>query len=213
QVTSWLKKFFGDAPILQYEANAQTIDILYELVENNEACERDAELLIDDMNHMAASYQEEAKYLEALLTKHLGFSITSLSQEGTSYLNELVNTALTLEIKDTSLSSFVTAVNDMTWELCETESENRELECELTTIKKKLTAALVLEKQLQEDLKKTEEDLEIEEAQTKSRSQNLNFLQNKSEDFKTRIKTAEEQLAAIGLDQSLMHQSLVDLSE
>ncbi|NXA48439.1 HAUS1 protein, partial [Nothocercus julius] len=213
QVTSWLKKIFGDEPIPQYEVNARTIDILYELAEHNEARDRDVTLLIDDMNQMAANYQEEAKYLQDLLAGNLDFSLTSLSNEGTGYLNELVNTALTLEIKDTSLASFIAAMNDLTWDLYETESKNRELEQELTSIKKKLTAALVLEKRLQEDLKKTEEHLEVEKAKAESRSQNLKFLKNKSEDFKIRIKTAEEQLAATGLDQSLTHQSLVNLSE
>ncbi|NWX99984.1 HAUS1 protein, partial [Nothoprocta ornata] len=191
QVTSWLKKIFRDEPIPQYEVNAQTVDILYELTENNEARDRDVMLLIEDMNQLAAEYQEEAKYLQDLLAKSLGFSLTSLSTEGTGYLSELVNIALTLEIKDTSLASFIAAMNDLSWDLYDTESKNRELEQELNSIKKKLTAALVLEKRLQEDLKKTEEHLEVEKAKAESRSQNLKFLKNKAEDFKIRIKTAE----------------------
>ncbi|KAM8792989.1 HAUS augmin-like complex subunit 1 [Eudromia elegans] len=213
RVTTWLKKIFGDEPIPQYEVNAQTIDVLYELAEDNEARDRDVELVIDDMNQMAAKYEEEAQRLQDLLTGSLGISLTSLSSEATGYLDELVNTALTLEIKDTSLASYVSAMNDLSWDLFETESKNRELERELTDVKKKLTSALVLEKRLQEDLKKTEEHLEVEKAKAESRSQNLEFLKNKSEDFKIRIKIAEEQLAATGLDQSLTHQSLVNLSE
>ncbi|KAK4811299.1 hypothetical protein QYF61_023351 [Mycteria americana] len=40
-------------------------------------------------------------------------------------------------------------------------------------------------------LKKTEELLEVEKAKADSRSQNLKFLKDKSEDLKIRIKTAE----------------------
>uniref|UniRef100_A0A8B9NWH9 HAUS augmin like complex subunit 1 n=1 Tax=Apteryx owenii TaxID=8824 RepID=A0A8B9NWH9_APTOW len=213
RVTLWLKKVFGDQPIPQYEVNAKTIDILYELAEHNEARDRDISLLIDDMKQKAAEYEAEANYLQDLLTESLDFSLTNLSSEGTGYLNELVNSAMTLETKDTSLASFISAINDLTWDLYDTESKNREMELELISIKKKLTAALVLEKRLQEDLKKTEEHLEVEKAKAESRSQNLKFLKDKSEDFKIRIKAAEEQLSATGLDQSLTHQSLVNLSE
>ncbi|XP_068782311.1 HAUS augmin-like complex subunit 1 isoform X2 [Struthio camelus] len=213
RVTLWLKKILGDQPIPQYEVNARTIDILYELAEHSEARDRDVSLLIDDRKQKAAEYEAEANYLQDLLTESLDFSLTSLSSEGTSYLNELVNSAMTLETKDTSLVSFISAINDLTSDLHATESKNREMELELTSIRKKLTAALVLEKRLQEDLKKTEEHLEVEKAKAESRSQNLKFLKDKSEDFKIRIKAAEEQLSATGLDQSLTHQSLVSLSE
>uniref|UniRef100_A0A674HW76 HAUS augmin like complex subunit 1 n=2 Tax=Emydidae TaxID=8476 RepID=A0A674HW76_9SAUR len=87
------------------------------------------------------------------------------------------------------------------------------MELELTSLRKKLTAALVLEKHLQEDLKKTEEHLAMEKAKADSRTQNMKFLKDKSEDFKFRIKAAEEQLSASGMDPSLTHQSLVSLSE
>ncbi|XP_009276725.1 PREDICTED: HAUS augmin-like complex subunit 1 [Aptenodytes forsteri] len=213
QVTLWLKKIYGNQPIPQYEVNARTVDILYELVECNEARDRDVSLLIEDMKQKAAEYEAEANYLQGLLAESLDLSLSSLSSEGTSYLNVLVNSAMTLETKDTSLASFFCAINDMTSELYATESKNREMELELTNIRKKLTAALMLEKQLEGDLKKTEERLEVEKAKADSQSQNLKFLKDKSEDLKIRIKAAEEQLAATGLNQSLTHESLVSLSE
>ncbi|XP_010581276.1 PREDICTED: HAUS augmin-like complex subunit 1 isoform X2 [Haliaeetus leucocephalus] len=213
RVTLWLKKIYGNRPVPQYEVNARTIDILYELVECNEARDRDVSLLIEDMKQKATEYEAEANYLEGLLAESLGLSLSSLSSKGTSYLSVLVDSAMTLETKDTSLASFFSAINDMTSELYATESKNREMELELSNLRKKLTAAVMLEKQLEEDLKKAEELLEVEKAKADSRSQNLKFLKNKSEDLKIRIKAAEEQLAATGLDQSLTHESLMSLSE
>uniref|UniRef100_A0A8C0AWY2 HAUS augmin-like complex subunit 1 n=1 Tax=Buteo japonicus TaxID=224669 RepID=A0A8C0AWY2_9AVES len=191
QVTLWLKKIYGNRPVPQYEVNARTIDILYELVECNEARDRDVSLLIEDMKQKATEYEAEANYLEGLLAESLGLSLSSLSSEGTSYLSVLVDSAMTLETKDTSLASFFSAINDMTSELYATESKNREMELELSNLRKKLTAAVMLEKQLEEDLKKAEELLEVEKAKADSRSQNLKFLKNKSEDLKIRIKAAE----------------------
>ncbi|XP_009700956.1 PREDICTED: HAUS augmin-like complex subunit 1, partial [Cariama cristata] len=213
QVTLWLRKIHGDQPVPQYEVNARTVDILYELVECNEAKDRDVSLLIEDMKEKAAEYEAEANYLQGLLTEILELSLSSLSSEGTSYLNALVNSAMTLETNDTSLTSFFCAIDDMTSELYTTESKNREMELALSNSRKKLTTMLTLEKQAEEDLKKTEEHLEIEKTKADSRSQNLQYLKDKSEDLKIRINVAEEQLAAMGLDELLTHESLVSLSE
>ncbi|KAM6037448.1 HAUS augmin-like complex subunit 1 [Chlamydotis macqueenii] len=146
RVTLCLKKIYGNQPIPQYKVNARIANILYELVECNESRDRDVSLLIEDMKQKATQYEAEANSLQGLLTESLDLSLSSLSSEGTSYLNVLVNSAMTLETKDTSLAR---------------------------------------------DLKKTEELLEVEKAKADSRSQNLKFLKDKSEDLKIRIKAAE----------------------
>ncbi|NXJ71901.1 HAUS1 protein, partial [Rostratula benghalensis] len=213
QVTVWLKKVFGSEPIPQYEVNKETVDFLYDLAECSEARERDAVLLIEDMKQRTAEYEEQTEYLKALLGQSLGISPWSLSSEGTRYLDVLVSSAMTLETKDTSLVSFFCAINNMTSELYATEAKNRKMELELKTMREKTSAALVLEQQLKEDLKKTEEYLETENCKVNAQLQKIKFLNAKSEDFLVRIKAAEEQLAARGFDQSLTHGSLVKLSE
>ncbi|KAM6036722.1 HAUS augmin-like complex subunit 1 [Theristicus caerulescens] len=213
RVTAWLKKIYENQPIPEYEVNERTVDILYEIMECNEARDRDVSLLIEDMKQKATEYEAEANYLQGILTESLDLSPGSLSSEGASFLDVLVDSAMVLETKDTSLGSFFCAINDMTSELYATESKNRELEAELTSMRKKLTAALMLEKQLEQDLKKTEDLLEAENIKADRESQTLQFLKRKSEDLRIRVKHAEEQLAAVGLDESLTHEALVSLSE
>ncbi|NXO57447.1 HAUS1 protein, partial [Aramus guarauna] len=213
QVSLWLKKIYGDQPVPQYEVNARTVDILHDIAECSEARDRDVSLLIEYMKQREAEYEAEENYLAGLLTESLDLSVTSLSEEGIRYFNILVDTAMALETKDTSLAGFFCAINDLTADLYTEESKTREINLELSKIKEKLTAMLVLENKLAMDLKKTESFLEIENAKADSRSKNLEFLRKKSEDFKTRIKAAEDQLAAVALDQSLTHESLVSLSE
>ncbi|XP_040435370.1 HAUS augmin-like complex subunit 1 isoform X2 [Falco naumanni] len=104
RVTLWLKKIFGSAPIPTYKANERTVDILYKLVEYNEARDKDVSLLIEDMNQKAAEYEAEANYLQGLMAEVLGLSLSSLSSEAIECLYVLVNTAMTLEMKDTSLT-------------------------------------------------------------------------------------------------------------
>uniref|UniRef100_A0A8C8E9B2 HAUS augmin like complex subunit 1 n=1 Tax=Otus sunia TaxID=257818 RepID=A0A8C8E9B2_9STRI len=213
RVTAWLKKIYGDEPIPQYEVNTRTVDMLYELAECNTARDRDVSLLIEDMKQKAKEYDAEAKYLQGVLVETLGISPSTLFSEGTDHLSILVESAMILETKDTSLASFFSAINDMTAELYETELENREMERELIILRKKLTRALMLEKQLKEDLKKVKELLEVETAKADSQLKNLEFLERKSVDLKFDIKDAEEKLAAAGLDQTLTHESLVKLSK
>ncbi|NXO13592.1 HAUS1 protein, partial [Oriolus oriolus] len=213
QVTLWLKKLYGDKPIPVYEVNERTVDILHEVMECNEERDRDVSLVIEDMKDQAAKYEAEAEYWQDVLGESLGLSVDSLSEEATVVLDDLVESATTLEVEDTSLISFYCAISHITSELFETKSKNQELELKLKTLTQKLTSALMMEKQLVEDIKKIEDSQEAENAKAESRSKNLAFLEAKSEDIKIRIRDAEKKLLATGLDQSLTHEALVKSSE
>ncbi|XP_031452935.1 HAUS augmin-like complex subunit 1 [Phasianus colchicus] len=213
RITSWLKKTFENQPVPEFNVNAQTINLLHMLVEYSEERERDVSFLIEDMKQRAAEYDAEAEYLQSVLTESLDLSPSSLSKEGTAHLKTLVDSAMILEVEDLSLISFFCAMNDRSLELHAAELKNKEMEQELLNSKKKLTATLLLEEQLEKDLEKVKTHLEIEEAKSESRLQNLQFLKDKSEDLRIRIKIAEEKLTTSGLNQSLMHESLVNLSE
>ncbi|NWT94160.1 HAUS1 protein, partial [Urocynchramus pylzowi] len=213
QVTLWLKKLYGGAPIPEYEVNERTVDILHEIMECNEERDKDVMLLIEDMKDQASKYEAEAQYWQDILGEGLGFFEGSLSKEATKDLSDLVESALELEAEDTSLTSLYSAINDMTSELYETKSKNEEMELKLKTLTKKLTSALMVEKQLEEDIEKLKASQEAEKAKAEARSKNMKFLEDKSKDLKIRIKDAEDQLVARGLDQSLTHEALVKSSE
>ncbi|XP_040840904.1 HAUS augmin-like complex subunit 1 [Ochotona curzoniae] len=213
QIAAWLKKIFGDHPIPQYEVNPRTTEVLYHLAERNRVRDRDVQLVTEDLKQKASEYESEAKHLQDLLMESLNFSPANLSSTGSRYLNALVDSAMALETKDTSLTSFIPAVNDLTSDLFRMKSKNEEIKLELEKLEKNLTATLVLEKCLREDLKKAELHLSFERAKVDSRLQNMDFLKAKSEEFRLGIKAAEEQLSTRGMDASLSHQSLVALSE
>ncbi|XP_053427783.1 HAUS augmin-like complex subunit 1 isoform X2 [Nycticebus coucang] len=150
QVAAWLKKIFGDHPIPQYEVNPRTTEILYHLSERNRVRDRDVYLVIEDLKQKASEYESEAKHLQDLLVESVNFSPANLSSIGSRYLNALVDSAVVLETKDTSLASFIPAVNDLTSNLFRTKSKNEEIKLELEKLEKNLTATLVLEKCLQD---------------------------------------------------------------
>ncbi|NWV65420.1 HAUS1 protein, partial [Malurus elegans] len=213
QVTLWLKKIYGNARVPQYEVNKRTVDILHEVMECNEERDKDISLLIEDLKEREAKYEAEAQYWEDILAESLGLSVFCLSQEGTTDLEDLVESAMALEVEDTSLTSFYCAIINRTSELFQLKSKNQEMEWKVKTLTKKLTSALTLEKQLEADVKKIEKSQAAEKAKAKSRSNNLKFLEAKSEDIKIRICDAEETVIAAGLDQSLTHEALMKFSE
>ncbi|NXW67670.1 HAUS1 protein, partial [Hirundo rustica] len=213
QVTLWLKKIYGDVPVPEYEMNERTVDILHEVMECNEERDKDVMLVIEDMKDQATKYEAETKYWQEILGESLGLSVDSLSQEAATDLTDLVESAMELGVEDTSLASFYSAINCMSSELYKTKSKNEEMELKLKTLTEKLTSALSLEKKLEEDFKKLNESQEAEKAKAEIHSKDLKFLEDKSKDLKIKVIEAEEELLAMGLDQSLMHKALVKLSE
>ncbi|XP_050007659.1 HAUS augmin-like complex subunit 1 isoform X2 [Alexandromys fortis] len=104
QVAAWLKKIFGDHPIPQYEVNPRTTEILYHLSERNRVRDRDICLVIEDLKQKANEYESEAKHLQDFLMESVNFSPATLSNTGSRFLNALVDSAVALETKDTSLA-------------------------------------------------------------------------------------------------------------
>ncbi|KAL6082141.1 hypothetical protein STEG23_003770, partial [Scotinomys teguina] len=155
QVAAWLKKIFGDHPIPQYEVNPRTTEILYHLSERNRVRDRNISLVIEDLKQKASEYESEAKHLQDFLMESVNFSPANLSNTGSRFLNALVDSAIALETKDTSLASFIPAVNDLTSDLFRTKSKNEEIKLELEKLGKNLTATLVLEKCLREAFRRS----------------------------------------------------------
>uniref|UniRef100_A0A8C9NNH4 HAUS augmin like complex subunit 1 n=1 Tax=Serinus canaria TaxID=9135 RepID=A0A8C9NNH4_SERCA len=213
QVTVWLKKLYGDVPIPKYEVNERTVDILHEIMECNEERDRDVKLLIEDMKDRTSKYETEAKYWQDIIGQSLGFLEGEMSKEANKDLSDLVQSAIELDVEDTSLSSFYSAINDMTLEMYKTKSKNKEMEQKLRTLRKKLTSALMVEKQLEKDIENLKKSQEPLIAKADTQSKNTKFLEAKSKDLKIRIHDAEDELIARGLDQSLTHAALVKSSE
>ncbi|NXF21302.1 HAUS1 protein, partial [Rhodinocichla rosea] len=213
QVTSWLKKLYGGVPIPEYEVNERTVDILHEIMECNEERDKDVMLLIEDMKDRTSKYEAEAEYWQDIIGESLGFLEGSMSEEAKSDLTDLVESAVELGVEDTSLTSFYSAINDMTLELYKTKSKNEEMEQKLRTLTKKLTSALMVEKQLEEDIEKLKKSQEAQWAKAETQSKKMKFLEDKSKDLKIRICDAKDELVARGLDQSLTHEALMKSAE
>ncbi|KAM9348370.1 HAUS augmin-like complex subunit 1 [Symphorus nematophorus] len=213
KVNSWLSSVFGDQPVPQFEVNTRTVDVLYQLAQSSEARCGDTSLLIEDLKQKAAEYQAEGAYLQDVLLQGVGLSCASLSKPASDYLSALVDNAMVLAIRDTSLCSFMPAVNNLTNELLEAEKSNRRLERELRALRKRLGATLVLRSTLQEDISKTVKSQAVENAKAEERLLNMDFVTAKAKELGSRLERAEAQLVSRNMDKSITHQAIVQLSE
>ncbi|XP_066567728.1 HAUS augmin-like complex subunit 1 [Amia ocellicauda] len=213
KVTQWLSRLFGEQPVPHYELSARTADLLHQLADSSESRCRDVSLLTADLRLKAAEYSADGSYLQEVLLQGAGLSSSSLSSRAGDCLAALEGSAMALGTKDTSLASLVPAVNDLTAQLQRTERRNTELDQQLAVLRRKHTDALVLHKSLQEDLSKTKDLQEVEKVRAEIKLQNLDFIRAKSADLSFRIETMEDQLSSSGMEESLSHQAILDLSE
>nr|XP_020454173.1 HAUS augmin-like complex subunit 1 [Monopterus albus] len=213
KVNSWLSTVFGDQPVPQFEVNIRTVDILYQLVQSSEARCSETALCIEDIKQKISEYQADGAHLQDVLLQGVGLSCASLAKPAADYLCALVDNAMVLGVRDTSLGSFMPAVNNHTNELVETEKSNRKLERELRALRRRLGATLVLRSSLQEDINKTVKSQAVESAKAEERLLNMDFVRAKAKELRIKRERAEAQLVSKNMDGSVTHQAVVQLAE
>ncbi|KAE8287456.1 HAUS augmin-like complex subunit 1 Coiled-coil domain-containing protein 5 [Larimichthys crocea] len=213
KVNSWLSAVFGDQPVPHFEVNTRTVDILYQLAQASEARCSDTALHVEDLKQKASEYQAEGAHLQDVLLQGVGLSCASLSKPASDYLSALVDTAMVLGVRDTSLGSFMPAVNNLTNQLLEAEKSNRRIERELRAVRKRLGSTLVLRSNLQEDINKAVKSQGVESAKAEERLLNMDFVTAKAKELDNRRQRAEAQLESRNMDKSITHQAIMQLSE
>ncbi|CAN9501868.1 unnamed protein product [Ophioblennius macclurei] len=213
KVNCWLQAVFGEDSVPQFEINTRTVEILYQLMQGSEARCRDTCLLVEDYKQKAAEYEAEGNHLKDVLRQSMDLSPTSLSVPAARYLSALVESAVALGVRDTSLSSYLPAVNNLTSELLEAEKSNRKLERELKAVRKKIGATLTQRDNLKADLKKTIKLQTEEKAEVDRRLLNMDFVSAKTKELNIRQKKSEAKLESLNMDDSLSHEAIVTLSK
>ncbi|XP_078787279.1 HAUS augmin-like complex subunit 1 isoform X2 [Oryzias latipes] len=213
EVNNWLASVFGDQPVPQFEVNSRVMDILYQLTETSEARCSDTALLIEDLKQKTSEYQTEAIYLQDVLLEGVGLSPTSLSKPAADYVSALVDSAMVLGVRDTSLGSFMPAINSLTNELLEAEKSNIRLERELGALRKTLGSTLVLRADLQEDIDSTAKSQAVEGSKAEERLLTMDFVAAKTAELTIKLKRSEAELTSRNMDKSITHQAIVQLAE
>ncbi|CAL8266363.1 unnamed protein product [Merluccius merluccius] len=212
KVNAWLGAVMG-AAVPQFEVNARTVDVLHQLAAASEARCRHTRLLVDDLGQKASEYQADGAHLQDVVLQGVGLSCACLPKHAQDYLSALVDNAMVLGVRDTSLGSFLPAVNRLTNDVSEAEKADRRLDRELKALRRKLGATLVLRKTLQEDINKTVTDQEVRGAQAEERLLNMDFVKTKSRELVNRRKIAEDQISSRNMNKRFSHQAMMEIFE
>ncbi|XP_051962372.1 HAUS augmin-like complex subunit 1 [Xyrauchen texanus] len=212
-VTQWLKKVFGQQPVPEFEVNTRTVEILHELAESSEMRCREVTLLIEDHEQKAAEYSSDGAHLQEVLLQGVGLQPGGVSKPTVDLLSVLEGTAEVLKIRDTSLESFMPAINKLTNDVLEAEKTERRLQQELTAVRKKMTVAVDRRKKLQDNLMKITHIQQVEVATIEERLLNMDFMKSKFRDLTCRNKMAQKKLDSLHMEDSLSHQAILQMSE
>uniref|UniRef100_A0A672MYB4 HAUS augmin-like complex, subunit 1 n=1 Tax=Sinocyclocheilus grahami TaxID=75366 RepID=A0A672MYB4_SINGR len=151
-VSQWLRKVPG------FEVNTRTVEILYEL------------LLIKDQEQKTEEYGSDGTHLQEVLLQAVGLQAERLSRSTVDLLSALEGTAEVLKLRDTSLGSYMPAINNLTNERKQTRG---------------CSGNLLL------DLMKITHTQQVEAATAEQRLLNMDFMKNKSRDLACRNKIAQ----------------------
>ncbi|XP_062867824.1 HAUS augmin-like complex subunit 1 [Trichomycterus rosablanca] len=213
RVSRWLGEVFGAEAVPQFEVNTRTIELLDQLTQFSELRCTEVSLLTEDYAQKATEYNSDGTHLQEVLLQGAGLQPGSISKTTSDFLSVLEGTAENLKVRDTSMGSFVPAINKLTDDLAEAERTDRRLKQELSAVRKKMATTMILRKKLQEDLEKITQVQQVEAATAEERLLNMDFMKNKSRDLTYRNKIAQDKLASRQMKDSLTHQSIVQLSE
>ncbi|XP_076836435.1 HAUS augmin-like complex subunit 1 [Brachyhypopomus gauderio] len=213
RVNRWLATVFGEQAVPVFEVSARTIDVLDQLAQVSELRCKEVSLVIDDHRQKASEYGADGAHLQEVLLQGAGLQPGSVSKPTSDLLSVLEGTAEALKVKDTSMGSFVPAINKLTNDLAEAEKTDRRLGRELSAVRKKMAAMMILRKKLKEDIKETLQAQQVEAATAEERLLNMDFMKNKSKDLTYRNKMAQEKLASRQMQDCLTHQAILQLSE
>ncbi|XP_062599416.1 HAUS augmin-like complex subunit 1 [Saccostrea cucullata] len=212
EVQTWLENVFAGDDIPEFEINATSLSLLYNLMRCNEHADRDTKLLVEDYRQKAEEYNIEARRCEGVL-KRMNLSIASLSQAGVISLRVIANLALILQIKDTSDTSFLLAMQHLDDEIYKAEEARRKEERNLQILTEKIKTAMVKQSHLKKAMDVLEQKAACQQPETEKRMKDVHFIRSKTKEYQDKIKQMQKSLQKLKVDPSIYHNSLVQSSK
>eukprot|EP01102_Stenamoeba_stenopodia_P010875 TRINITY_DN3314_c0_g1_i1.p1 TRINITY_DN3314_c0_g1~~TRINITY_DN3314_c0_g1_i1.p1 ORF type:complete len:345 (-),score=74.45 TRINITY_DN3314_c0_g1_i1:53-1045(-) len=212
-VTSWLRELYkNQAQIPSFETNPHTINILYEISKKNQLADEQHLLVIRDMEVRAEEYKNESRRLEEMLSS-IGLPLQAMSHSGMASLRSLAALAVTLDLLDVQLSSYLMSLSDLSkeeFDIAE-KRENEKVAQEILSAKTK--AAMIELNDLKQTITRLSEELEAQKPDTEVQKQNLSYFASKSREYQATLHNLKENSRRSGVTEELFHHSLVRLSQ
>lgn len=212
EVRDWLEKIYCNETIPQYEINERTLEILMKLKQRNEERDGEAQIVIKDYQEKTEEYHAEAERLSAIL-QIIGLSSTNLSQSGNVSLRALAMAALTLGIKDASITSYFQALTKLATDSLDVEEQRFHDQRTISKLFSRTKEALMKVETLKRSLEQMNEEAKTVGPEMNKKMRQSGFLQNKTKDYSKQMQELKIELEKNGVDPTIYHQNLVKLAE
>ncbi|CAH1253032.1 HAUS1 [Branchiostoma lanceolatum] len=212
KVRHWLDQMFEGETVPPYEVNETTITVLYDLACKNEVVDKDTRLLLEDLGQKADEYNAEGRRLTRTL-RSVGLTPESLTKTGNTALGTLVSTAQTLELKNTSTTSYLLAMKDLSQAALDVEDSRREEQHLSKELLRKTTTAMAHLNAIQRDEETLDQREKMNGPDLEKKAQTAVFLQSKATEYRNSLRQLRGQLEDSGVDATLYHHKLVNQAE
>lgn len=211
QISHWLEQMFGDEEVPEYELNETTISHLYEMSTVYQKNNKNLEYVIEDIQQKTEEYNAEAQRLKDVLAR-MSLGTDLLTKPGNTSLLTLARLAQLLNIKDSSDSSYLLALQSLDNELYKTErlqaEEEKKLKALTDSSKRAIDRAESLKKTIDLVNQKTSKELKMANERMKDETP---FFKKKTKAYAKDI--AKLQIKQQHIDPNISHEALIKKSE
>eukprot|EP01135_Chromosphaera_perkinsii_P010459 Nk52_evm22s2133 gene=Nk52_evmTU22s2133 len=209
-VQKWLYDILG-SDIPPFEINKETIDFLYRLRSLNVQSDSDCEVRRKDLKIKAHEYKSEEKRLCSVLEK-MGLNRDSFSKSGNLSLRTLSAIAVSLELKNPTVTSVFCAIADLKMDLCGVVSKVNDRKMELRNSRVQLASLNKRIQEVQNLVDKLESNRKSNEVAVDKKKKEIAFYRTKGKEYKAIVESLERQLSSLNVHfPNTPHATIVNL--
>ena len=209
KINVYLEQHFGKDLVPEFELNDTTLSYLYDLALLSEKNEKNATLLLEDLQQKTVEYNALSKRLSTVLDG-LCLGPKDLSKSGASNLKTLAKLGDTLQVKNASVTNYYLALQELDDEQYQVEEQLSQEEKKLQELTKKSQNAGSKVESLQKSLELVKQSTKEEVQLAETRMNDLTpYFKKKANAYKKDI----DKLTQSKINPNVMHESLVKKSQ
>ncbi|XP_046854163.1 HAUS augmin-like complex subunit 1 [Xenia sp. Carnegie-2017] len=205
KVRSWLESVYQGNVIPPFEVNSTTVSLLYDLACINERKDKAFETIMEELIQRKEEYKHESARLHKI-TAAVGLS--NLPESSQASVEILANTALNLNLKDTTMSSYILGINNLLRERHLIKKQMKESKYSMKKLLRATKKALLQYNTLKRAYEILENEISLQEPLLKQRRNETDFLKQKSSEYEQQLHHLQSILINVNLKPDLFHKAL-----
>ncbi|CAL1285905.1 unnamed protein product [Larinioides sclopetarius] len=203
----WLKDVFQDEDIPSFDETPEFIESLKKIINENEAAEKDAQVIIKAEKNMKDFYNEKAEELQ-LVTDFI-----QLNSETCRRVQSLASLAENMKLKEPNLTNFLLAITDIEDKESTEAEKNLITSHHMSVFSKKIMHSMKMNEKLKRHLKSLTKVVEMQKTHEPQLTSDIRYFENKKGQVDQSIKVNKNCLAEAGYVDGISHSVLVEKAE